>query len=173
LAAAFEYVWDGESYSQEGAMLTARVRVVLKLLGSNELAIKRLYETYASKFPSASEFWVRLSGDEEQHAAWLRELCWDESLTTADFAARRFRPDTIRASIKNVEKQIEKAETENITLATALSTARDLENSILESDYFRVLEADSPEMQSVFIRLASETKGHRDAVSEALESDDS
>ena len=154
-------------------MLAAGVREVLKLLVSHELAIKRLYETYASKFPSARDLWVRLSGDEEQHAAWLRELCWDESLKTADFAAGRFRPNIIRASLSNVEKQIEKAETEDITLTTALSTAHHLENSILERDYFKVREADSPEMQSVFVRLASETKGHRDAVSEALENDGS
>jgi rubrerythrin len=154
-------------------MLAADVREVLKLLVSHELAVKRLYEIYASKFPATRELWVRLAGDEEQHAAWLRELCWDESLETTDFDTGRFRPDTIRASMDNLQKQIAKAETGDVTPGAALLTAHYVENSILERDYFKVLEADSPEMQSVFERLAAETRGHREAVSEAMESEGS
>lgn len=154
-------------------MLAADVREVLKLLVSHELAIKRLYETYASKLPSGSELWLRLAGDEEQHAAWLRELCWDENLDTTDFDTDRFRPDTIRASLASIEKQIAKAEAGDVTPGGALLTAHYLENSILERDYFKILEADTPEMQTVFARLASETKGHRDAVSEAMENEGS
>lgn len=41
---------------------------ILELLIRNELAIRQLYERYASLFVNNKDFWQRLANDEQRHA---------------------------------------------------------------------------------------------------------
>ena len=135
-------------------------QVILEAMKEHEKAISDLYELYARKFSEYKDFWTGLSQEEVQHAGWLERLQNDIEDNTEDFVIERFPVDAIQRSTEFVKKQMETAEQPDFVLINALSTALRLEEALMESKYFEVLETDSAKTKHTLTMLAQSTQAH-------------
>jgi rubrerythrin len=148
-------------------MLDKDVRSVVQLLIDHELALKELYQTYATALPSRKDLWLKLAADEQRHADWLDSL----GSQTAGAAGPRLwpRPAAIASSLKYIRAQILRARQARVTLLVALAVAKDLESALLEKEFFKVADEASPELRAVFRRLVTATETHWRTVADALD----
>ena len=139
------------------------------LLKEHELAIGRLYQAYARRFPDQQEFWTNLSQDEQQHAQWLAVLRREVERSPSSLIVDRFPAAAIEHSLRYVNTLIDGAGRSDLTAVNALSNALHLEEALLENRYFEVFCTDSAEIGSTLARLAHATRSHFEQVRHALQ----
>jgi len=128
--------------------------------------ISNLYKEYAQKFPEQKNFWLKIAGEEIEHASWifkLRSKIKEESLY---FKEGRFKVEAIKTSLEYVKSQITEAQNNKISAKHkhALSVARDLESRLIEKRFFEVFEPDCREIKQVFLDLATATREHSNRI---------
>jgi hypothetical protein len=138
----------------------------LELLILNEQLVGSLYNIYAEKFPEERHFWLEIAEEEGTHAQLLEGVREISREIPSVIKADRFSPADIELSIAFVKDLIKKAE--GFTLLNALFMARDIENSLIEKYFFKVLSADSHFVQATFSRIEQETKNHREKIQNLL-----
>jgi len=141
---------------------------LIELLAQHERAIGRLYSIYASNVPAFRTLFEELSEQEEGHAQLLEELGTAVSEGELCCLVDRFNPMAVRTALAYVEQQIERSRADSyITSEQALSVARDMENSLIESKWFEVFEGDAPKLKETLEQLERETNKHRQLVQAA------
>ena len=142
---------------------------ILRLLAENETAVCRLYRAYADKFPSHKTFWLALADEELAHASWIRKLSSEVGNSELYVDEARFRPRPIEIMHSYVKDQLTRAQEQNLTLVDALSTALDIEQSLIERSYFDVFETDSVGLKHVLMDLKAATQKHIQQVQDLWE----
>ncbi len=135
-----------------------------EVLADHEMAVGRLYRAHSERLGEHREFWLRLAGEEVDHASWLHSLFPLIKEGTLGLVAGRFPTAAIRTSLDYVEKRIADASGGALTLVTAVSVATDLEDAMIEKRFFDVVDDDSPELRRVLARLAASTREHLERV---------
>jgi rubrerythrin len=144
---------------------------ILEMIISHELAIKQLYEGFASMLTSRKDFWQHLAEDEQRHADTLAILRSEPSVNTLLLHESQIKPQAIALSIGYVESLIERVQKGNINELQALSIAKDLESALLEKQFSKLSDLASKEMRAILVNLAAETERHRSAIVEALDAE--
>ncbi len=142
---------------------------IMRMLAENEAAISRLYRAYAERFPSHGNLWLALADEEKSHANWLQKLSLEVEVGMTRINEGRFKPRPIEIMREYIEDQLMRAREEGLTLMDALSTALDIELGLLERDYFRIFETDSPTVKYSLMNLEGATEEHIKQVREAWE----
>lgn len=144
---------------------------VLGMLIRHELAIKELYEIFATTFSNHASFWRNLARDEQRHADRLSALRSEPMAGKWLLYGSRLKPQAIKTSIRYVETQISRAQKGAFSILQALSVARDLESALLER-HFSKLEPSAPdEIRPLLKSLAHETGRHLETIVEMLVSE--
>jgi len=131
------------------------------LLERFEEAVSGLYKEYARLFPGHRVWWQHLAAEEIQHAEWMRTLrarIQDGSVRLSE--RQTATTGQILEALDLVAAEVERATQGDMTLAMAVSAAAQLERKIVERDWFRFFDADSPELKRVFQSLGAETAKH-------------
>ncbi|MFH0917602.1 MAG: hypothetical protein V1830_00535 [Candidatus Omnitrophota bacterium] len=136
----------------------------LRLLSENERLVSKLYTIYAEKFPEVKEFWLQKAAEENVHAELLESVRLIKQETPSFFQEDRFSIEAIELTMSFVKDLIQKAE--NSTLINALSMARDIEHSLIERYFFKVIPSDSPTIKNAFAKIEQDTKRHREEIQE-------
>ena len=144
---------------------------VLEMLIRHELALKQLYELFATMFTNHTDFWQNLARDEQSHADWLIALRSNSIACTWLLYESRLKFEAIKTSISYVESKIAKAEEGNISILQALSIAKDLESALLERQFSKLKDSAPKEIGAVMMRLANETERHLKTVVEVINSE--
>lgn len=144
---------------------------IIELLIRHELAIKALYELFASLFPERRNLWEDLAKDEQRHADWLGVLRAGKGLDAWLSENIQLKPQAVKASIKYVESQAQRAQGKQLNMIQALAIARDLESALIEKQFSRIGVSVPEEARSVLMNLAAETERHRKIVTEFLNSE--
>lgn len=142
---------------------------VLGLLIKHELALKELYEIFATMLKNHEGFWQNLAADEKRHAEWIVEL--QSNPITGKWYDSQFTPQAIETSIGYVKKQTAKAKAINFSSLEALSIARDLESALLERHFYNLTKSAPRETWSVLVKLTDETERHLKIVVQELASE--
>ncbi|MBN1319226.1 MAG: hypothetical protein JXA87_00150 [Thermoleophilia bacterium] len=142
---------------------------ILGALIDHELAIKRLYETFAAMSVDRQDFWQTLARDEQRHADQLAGLRSEESVAGWLLRDGGVRIQSIRSSIAYVESQIERAQGDGVSAILALTIAGDLEDALIEEQLSRIGTSGCAVLGTVLERLATETEQHRKTLLAALE----
>lgn len=133
---------------------------ILELLIKHELAIKELYETFATIFKNHTSFWQELANDEQKHADRLLEFRSNPTTNNWLRSASKFKAEAINTSIGYIENQISQAKKGNFNILQALSIAKDIESALLERIFHKLKDSALKEIESVLIILAEETEKH-------------
>ena len=139
----------------------------IDVLREHEKVIGRLYAAYARRFPQDRDFWLGLSQEEEQHAAWIESLQTKVEQEPSGLMVNRFPVAAVSHSIDYVNKLIDNVDRPDLTPTKAFSAALDLERALLENRYFEIFETDSVELRRVLQSLAQGTQGHVERVRQA------
>ncbi|MCK5682464.1 hypothetical protein KAJ27_00020 [bacterium] len=137
---------------------------IFEALEKYELAISKLYKTYSDLCPEFSNFWSHLSEDEEVHASWVRSLGVLAKNGILRFDSSRFNIKPIETSIEYVNDVRIKAPERKPDIILFLSIALDLENSIIEKNFYKVVSNDEPDMAKIFMDLSNGAEHHSEAV---------
>lgn len=138
----------------------------IELLIKHEKAIGRLFETYAIKFPDHKQFWATLAWEEQDHAKNIRKLAQLIKKRHVRFDSEKFKPIAIKTSIEYIEKEITRANKEDISLKTALSVAINIEKAIIDGEIFDAFKGYSTEAKSFLRKCASDFAEHYRSVEE-------
>ena len=141
----------------------------LGLMAAHESALADLYRAYAKKLPGYEDFFNSLAADEVLHARMVAGFVDDVKARKVYVRPGRFSSQSILSSLDFTKERVAEAERGEVSLMEALSTARDLEDGLIERKYFEVFEDDGPELMKLLARLAGETEAHRRKVAEAWE----
>lgn len=149
-------------------METADGRVeIIELLAAHEAAIARLYNVYGEVLTGYRDFWQRLAREETRHATWLKNLAVLAERGEISVDRRRFAAEVIKKSMEYMDREYETAAGGLASIESALDTAGIIEKSMLESEYFKILEADSPQVQKILTALAADTDEHLQKIKRA------
>jgi rubrerythrin len=143
---------------------------LLDLLAEHELALERLYEVYAEKLPAWSRFWLELATEESEHEQMIRSL--KDKLEQGSISCRpgRFSVEALKNSLDYLRGELARARALPIELSEALSTARDVEDALIERHFFDVFDGDSEELAKTLRVLAARTSAHRSRALDAWSS---
>ena len=133
---------------------------LLEAFRRHELAIARLYEAYAQRFPEFEKFWMELSRDEIQHADWISELTARVEDGSDCFVVNRFPIEAVEHSIAYVEGLANSPGQPDFLLMNAVSTALYIEKALIENKYFEVFSGDGVETKRILNTLAQSTQSH-------------
>jgi hypothetical protein len=140
----------------------------LELLIRHELAIKRLYELFAALFPRFGDFWQKIAGEEQQHADLLLRMQSKEPLKKWFLSDSQLKRLAIAGSIQYVETQITRIGKANISLREALSIAKDLEDALIEKQFFKMTGSVPGEISVAMRDIVTESRQHQKRITEAL-----
>lgn len=140
----------------------------IELMAKNEEAVAALYKSYSIKFPYYKNFWINLSKDEITHANWIRLFLDKFKNEELKFNKNRFNKGAVKLFLSYLKNEKEKAEKGNINTIGALSVALDIEKSLIEKNFFEIMDSDSGALQKVLSNLASATTIHQKKVEDLL-----
>lgn len=126
-----------------------------------ENVISQLYKKYAERFSQDRQFWAQLSLEEVGHAKWVKELGEQSKKKNLTFDKGRFKVNAIQTTIEYIQKKIKQATSDLITEKEAFYIAWDIENGLLEKEFFKTFESDQLELKKILEKLLRETKDHR------------
>ena len=133
---------------------------VIGQLSHCEAAIGRLYERYGEAFPSMRDQWLSLADQEKTHASLLRGLQAALPPGQLLFNLERFSTFRIAAILRYIEGRMQGVESWEPLPVEALSVALNLENTLIEADFYGIVRCDAPEFKYVAARLAADTRRH-------------
>jgi len=140
--------------------------VILTMMVENEELVSELYRRYSEKFAVHEDFWFGLAVEEINHSIWIRDL--NKKVLDGDvrFDESRFNMYALKNFRDYMNEMIGIANTQEVTLESALGTALNIESALIERKFFEVFESDSKELKEVLNLLAISTKRHADLVRE-------
>ena len=133
---------------------------ILGTLIKNEELLSKLYNKYSQVFIDDTKFWNEISNDETEHASWIYDLSVKVSNGDLYISNDRFTNETFISFGEYVNEQIENANTDGMTSIDALSIAKNVENSMLETALFKIYDTDDPQLKLVLDKLKKSTELH-------------
>ena len=135
---------------------------LLNMLAEVELTVSRLYEKYAGIFPEHKEFWQGMAAEEQKHASLIKIL------SAQNVNEDRLQLELVQSTLAYIKDQLAMASKQAVSLPDALSTASNIENSLIEKAFYAAFNADTEEIKRVLREIVNETNQHRSKVQELL-----
>jgi rubrerythrin len=135
-------------------------RPYIRSLEAHELALARLYDCLGSTLVQASAFWRKLAKEELQHRNIIQVL--EEKMEEEGwiFQLPTFKYKDVIDATEWIGVIRERMAREGITMNKALEIAMLIENSILESDFFEIIEPRNSEIKDALQELTEYTEEH-------------
>jgi hypothetical protein len=133
---------------------------IITYLSEQEEVIATLYTSFSLALPKMKEFWNKLVVQEKAHAQILKqlaELCESEDIYVNP---NKFNVAAIKTNIESMRKKITQVSSEGITPIGAFSLAVDIEHSLIEADYFRIIESNAPHIKKELEAIQHHTIQH-------------
>lgn len=122
---------------------------IINLFIEQELLLADLYERFSVSFPEYKEFWLKMSGEEREHAEWVNHLLNRVIADEVFFAEGNTRSYTVSKQIEYIKSIIDGFEKKPRDIVRALAVSRDLEASLIERNMFKFFDGDSSEVKRV------------------------
>lgn len=133
---------------------------ILTVLEKNELLIQRLYTLYAERLPEQKSFWLRIAGEENTHAQWIRALAEKAAQNKLRLRSSAIKLSSLERVQHYLEEKIEALADLDLTQTQALTTAMDIEKTVAEDRYFELFETEDEETRKIFAKLQAAATGH-------------
>jgi hypothetical protein len=121
-----------------------------------------LYWMYSEKFPEHEAFWIAMADDERKNTEWVHSTIENIKSGTIEYNRDRFNIEAIRTTLNFIKSQIQTAQTQTVTLQTALSNAVGIEDSLAKKRFYEIIKDDNPEGRLLYQKFIEENQKHRD-----------
>jgi hypothetical protein len=142
---------------------------IARKLMENETAIGRLYQLFGQVIRQDADLWAGLAQDEYQHSEWIRQAYEAVTPEQRQKSLLSVRAQAVDSMIEYVGSVAERCRRGELTRLTALSLARDLENSLLESKLLGTLSSGAASLAALEKTLVEATARHRKRLADASE----
>jgi hypothetical protein len=141
---------------------------IIACLANQEEATAFLYETFSQLLPEMRAFWAELVVAEKAHAQVLRQFGEFSRDGSVYLNEKLFNTAAIQTNIEFIIMQGKISLVEGITPIRALALASDVEHSLVEMGYFRIIETDQPAIKQELDEIDRHTRYHIALVDEKL-----
>lgn len=142
---------------------------VLEKMREHELSMAELYQTCSKVWPVDKEFWADMEQAEIRHAQHLEKMVKFLSERPESFKwGRSLKPVAIETATSGIRLNINRLKKGALPLYKTLVTARDLDQSIIESKYGEVIKTDDIEFRSLMSEVVSDTRSHLDRLNRKI-----
>lgn len=129
----------------------------------HEKTLSKLYKSYSILFPS-EEVWSKLEKEEKKHAAWIQQIITKICNDTIYFREDPECCEQIKTSLKKMDQEISKANNNEIDLIHAFKVAIEIEESMVEREFFKSMDSDAPFVEDILSKIVADTEKHREAL---------
>lgn len=133
---------------------------IADMLIKYELLISELYSCCANEFPQLSDFWNRLSKEEIKHAEAIKEILEQVDGRNIVYNPKRFNSRPLEISMQHVSDIIGRLKIGDIDLLGILSLALDIEQSVIESQYYEIFSGRDREFNVRLKQVRNESRQH-------------
>jgi hypothetical protein len=145
------------------------LQVVLNGMAEYELALAELYLTCSQIWPDNKYFWILMERGEVKHAHYISKITEMVKEKPEVFElGRPFKPETIQVSISGVRWNLRRLKNKEITERNMLFISRDIEQSLLESQYGEIVKTNDTEFQSLMNEILLDTLAHREFLNDKI-----
>jgi rubrerythrin len=143
---------------------------IVDLLAYQEYKLALLYNEFAHQFPEAAELWENMKVDELEHQKLVRGLNQYVEAGKLYFNAMILKTSKLENHIESLEKLIERAKDEGeFSLQEAVELAINLEQSMLDQNFFTFYSGDSEILNKTLDLLTRDTQEHYNMLLEEAE----
>ena len=135
----------------------------LDLLANHEEEIADLYKLYAEIMPPYKDLWQRLADDEIANAVWIRDFAKGIEKGTLSINKNGVTPEAFQSYHVYLQGSAGAARSKGFNSMHAFTTSLYIEQfqlSLIESEFSKVLGADSEEFDKVVSHLRNSTRHH-------------
>jgi len=142
--------------------LLERVLQAMEAMVEAELAVGQCYRACADYRGDEAAFWLQLVREEEQHARSVRRIMEILTLRPEDFRpVQSFSADSARI-FRDLARQREgELRRGTLSFPQMLNHLVEMENSLLESRYFKIVESEDPEFDHLLSLMVEQTRQHQ------------
>lgn len=140
----------------------------LPRLEEHERRLAELYRTYGELFPAKKIFWLDLAQEELGHALWLRNFGAKEDEGKLSFKKTKITAASVETSLRHIDKQLDLAKEGQVDLLGALTTARDLENALIDNMAMVLVQSNEPLVKKLLEKLHLESEQHRNRIADEI-----
>lgn len=131
-----------------------------RLLAEHEQTMKELYEELANLFPRQAAFWRSFAREEGYHKNIVLALEKRMHNGSWEFSRPSFPTGRVIESINWVRGVIDRVTRTGISMSEALALTLQMERSMIEASFFKIIADDAPETAHVLEKLSSYTAKH-------------
>lgn len=147
-----------------------RIMKALESMIQYELMLSDFYKQCADILKEDRSFWQNLSNEEIHHADNIKKIREIITKKHDSFeAGRPFNPIALDTAMTGLKDIIRRLTSSTISCEKILIVARDIEQSILESNYAEIVKTADLEYQSLMKGIISQTYEHKKIVREKIE----
>ena len=131
-----------------------------RLLAEHEGAVEDFYNALANSLKPAETFWRTLAKEEASHKRCIKEI--DEKFKNGEWRFKRplFVTSGIIDSLEWMASRKQYIELQGVSMKEALKWALEVEQNMIESNLFDVVDCDDPKMMDAINTQAAYTKAH-------------
>lgn len=141
---------------------------IVSELSRQEYAIAALYSAFAAALPETAAFWKALAVQERAHGEVLGELVKLCNSEDVYLDTTKFKVEAIRTNIGNIGDETAKASSQGISPIRAFAIAADIENSLIEKEYFTIVRSRLPAVRQELEQIERHTRQHIKLVEDGL-----
>jgi len=147
-----------------------RTLATLGTMREFELALAAMYSACALRWPHDPACWERLIEAEKGHAGYVERLAGLVASRSLDFyPGRPLTSAAVERQIDYVHHRTHEFTEGLVSEHQALLAIRDLERSIIESNFFELVHSPDPDYTGLVTTILDETKDHVAGIDERLE----
>jgi len=148
---------------------TNRILDVITEISRLERTVALLYSTCAKTYPKTEDLWKKLETEERNQVKYVEQILDQVKKEPEKFLpGRNFTARAVETVISGIEKYISQIKNFEMPEKRADSIAKDIEHSLLETNFFDVVSSSDKQFNTFIRTLASETKNHRDILDEQM-----
>jgi hypothetical protein len=125
-----------------------------------------LYWMYSEKFPEHEAFWISMADDERKNTQWVHSIIEKIKSGAIEYNRDRFNIEAIRTTLNFIKTQIQKAQTQPVSLQAALGIAVGIEDSLAKRKFYEIIQDDNPEGRILYQKFIGENQKHRDRLNQ-------
>lgn len=146
----------------------SNIKKVLNKLYELETSMAEFYNACYEKWP-VYDVWNELSAQERSHANVIEKI--------KDFISgesgyieinRNFRVAAIDTVKDFVDSNMNRLKKDELSVKKALFISKDIENSILESEFYELIDMDNLEFKRMIESVSEETRNHRKLIEKEI-----
>lgn len=125
------------------------------LLEYNEL-LTQLYQLCNRRFPDHKNLWQKLFTEKRSHIKWVNSLQPKVDAGTIGIDPVSFKVEAMRLLMQSIQTKMDDLKSNPIAFQPTLVFVRDIEDGMLEKNFFSIFQGDLPEFKNKKLTLELE-----------------